>query len=154
VSVGVGVVVSVGDVLVGGGVVGVTVLVGGAVVVAGGVFVAGAVVCVAVELLADGLTDVVAVDEDTVLTLVPVAGTVADVPPIDAVAGLTAWLTDPEGPPPVLPLSVGGLPPEFSSKAITAAATPQTATPAPPAMIRRRVNGEASSRSPVEGSCA
>ena len=101
--------------------------------------------------LADGLADVVAVDEDTVLTVVLVAGAVAAVPPTDAVTGVTAWLTDPEVAP-ELPLTAGGVPPEFSSRAITATATPKTATPAPPAKIRRRVNGEAEFCCAVKGS--
>ena len=123
-----------------GVVVGVAVLVGGTFV--GVVVVAGLVVADRVGLPAD---------VGTVPTLVLVAGLVPGVGPTEAVAGLTAWLTDPDGPL-VLLVRFGGAPPPLSRRASTAAVTPQTATPAPPAMTRRRVNGEARLRCVLDSS--
>lgn len=139
-----GVGVGVGEVAVAVGVDDVGVVVGEAVFVGalvGVVVVAGLVVADRVGLPAD---------VGTVPTLVLVAGLVPAVGPTEAVAGDTAWLTDPDGPP-VLPVSAG-VPPPLSTRASTAAVTPQTATPAPPAMTRRRVNGEARLRCVLDGS--
>lgn len=124
-------VTGVGDVIVGNG--GGT----GAVVVAGGLVVGALLAGLVVDACVDGAV----VDGATVLTLVLVAEAVADVVPIDAVAGDTAWLADPDGPPP-WPVSAGALPPEFSIRAITTAATPHAARPAPPAIMRFRADGD------------
>jgi hypothetical protein len=140
---GVGLVGVGGVEVIGGGVVdGVVVVATGAVVVAGGLVVGAFVAGLVVDALVDGAV----VDGATVLTLVLVAEAVADVVPRDAVAGDTAWLADPDGPPPWL-VSAGASPPEFSIRAITTAATPHAATPAPPAIMRRRVDGDWETRS-------
>ena len=88
-------------------------------------------------------------DGDTVLRLVLVPPALAPVELTDAVTPLPAWLDelDVAAPPPV---AAGDFPPEASKRMMTAA-TPHAATPAPPAMSRRRVNGEPTGR-PESGS--
>jgi len=140
------VVVTVG--VVGGVVVG-GVVVGG--VVVGGWVVGGAVVVAAVVGVCVGFTVVVCVDDgvadgDTVLRLVLVPTALAPVGLTEAVTPLPGWLVELDVPTPLLPVAAGGFPPEASKRAMTAA-TQHAATPAPPAMSRRRVNGEPTGRS-------
>ncbi len=96
-----------------------------------------------------GCGDCGAVDEGTGPTLAPDALELAAVPVSDAVAAGPTWLADWEGPT-VIPVSVGGWPPELSSNTTTAT-TPQTARPALPATSLRLVKGEPVVRS-VPGS--